>query len=648
MKSWIPLLTAVLCTLWVGSKFRLPAPEKSQHGQATRLASLPVVWQGRLQPLDSVARNALLQIREKQSLYVSAWKGQAGRKAETIPASAWILEMFFAPERADTYPIFRIDNESVKGLLHLPLDKDEATNQDGKHYSWNQISPHLFDLLSEATRASRVEKDLRNAYENAVIDAWDAASLYRQLKATVGPAGSSEELPVAMRNWRIKFEEARIAFEARQRGEDANEKALDWLNEQMNSPLLLQPEKPEGEWLRVAMHLRNLPESDPPHPLITTLHKAGEAYRADDKAAFAAAVDEAHAWSEAHPVYLHADDQEDKDPPRSPLAHALSEVKFNTAEPFYQGMVLSVVAFLFLIASWFSAERLEWSRRTGTAILWVVFGVLTFGICWRMFHEERPPVTNLYSSALLIGWGVVLAGLILEKVYPRAIGAVVAAMATFASLIVAHYLARSGDTMVMLQAVLDTTFWLATHVVIVTLGYAGTFVAGFFGLVYVVISYFDRDEDQSKMLGAMAFGVVCFSVLFSFVGTVLGGLWADQSWGRFWGWDPKENGALLIVLWNALILHARLGGMVKQHGFLKLCIVGNIVTAWSWFGTNMLDIGLHSYGRMDAAYYALIAFCGVNLIVALLGRRWQKPVGDEPELPGPPHGTSGSATVPAQ
>ena len=94
----------------------------------------------------------------------------------------------------------------------------------------------------------------------------------------------------------------------------------------------------------------------------------------------------------------------------------------------------------------------------------------------------------------------------------------------------------------------------------------------------------------------MIYGVVCFATLLSFVGTVLGGIWADQSWGRFWGWDPKENGALLIVIWNALILHARWGGMVKQRGMAVLAVLGNIVTAWSWFGTNLLGVGLHSYG----------------------------------------------------
>ncbi len=132
---------------------------------------------------------------------------------------------------------------------------------------------------------------------------------------------------------------------------------------------------------------------------------------------------------------------------------------------------------------------------------------------------------------------------------------------------------------------------------------------------------------MGKALTRMIYGIVCFATLFSFVGTVLGGIWADQSWGRFWGWDPKENGALIIVLWNALILHARWGGMVKERGIANLAIVGNIVTSWSWFGTNMLGIGLHSYGWTDSAFMWLMVFIGSQLALVALGltprARWR-------------------------
>ena len=125
--------------------------------------------------------------------------------------------------------------------------------------------------------------------------------------------------------------------------------------------------------------------------------------------------------------------------------------------------------------------------------------------------------------------------------------------------------------------------------------------------------------DLGKALAKMVYGVVCFATLFSFVGTVLGGIWADQSWGRFWGWDPKENGALLIVLWNALILHARWGGLVRDRGIMNLAVFGNIVTSFSWFGVNMLGIGLHSYGFMDAAFKWLMIFIGSQVAIIGIG-----------------------------
>jgi ABC-type transport system involved in cytochrome c biogenesis permease subunit len=205
----------------------------------------------------------------------------------------------------------------------------------------------------------------------------------------------------------------------------------------------------------------------------------------------------------------------------------------------------------------------------------------------------------------------------------------------------------------MLQAVLDTNFWLATHVVVVTLGYASTFVAGLLAILYIVLGVFTpmlktklgqrgaagsaatagvtaRAEtkapakqagtfDVGKALTKMVYAIVCFATLFSFTGTVLGGIWADQSWGRFWGWDPKENGALIIVLWNAVLLHARWGGLVRERGFMNMAIFGNIVTAWSWFGVNMLGIGLHSYGFMDAAFKWLMLFISSQLLIIGLG-----------------------------
>lgn len=238
-----------------------------------------------------------------------------------------------------------------------------------------------------------------------------------------------------------------------------------------------------------------------------------------------------------------------------------------------------------------------------------------------MYLQGRPPVTNLYSSAVFIGWVLGILALILEKLYRDGTGTLMTAVGGFLTLILAHNLASGGDTLEMMQAVLDTNFWLATHVTCITIGYSSTFLAGFLGILFILRGVFTAsvDKEEYKKLGRMIYGILCFATLFSFTGTVLGGIWADQSWGRFWGWDTKENGALIIVLWNALILHARWGGLVQQRGIAVMSVFGNVVTSWSWFGVNLLSVGLHSYGFMSGAVFWLVMFVISQLAVMGLG-----------------------------
>jgi cytochrome c-type biogenesis protein CcsB len=248
----------------------------------------------------------------------------------------------------------------------------------------------------------------------------------------------------------------------------------------------------------------------------------------------------------------------------------------------------------------------------------------TIALASRIYISGRPPVVNLYSSAVFIGWACVLGALLLERIYPLGVSNLAAAMIGLMTISIARSLDTS-DTMHVLQAVLDTQFWLSTHVITVTLGYAATFLAGFFGIIALthrIVTKFDAYQSNKRpqqlsavqqVLYRMTYGVVCFGLFFSFVGTVLGGLWGDDSWGRFWGWDPKENGALIIVLWNALVLHARWDRMVDARGFAALAVVGNIVTSWSWFGVNQLGIGLHSYGFTSGVLLTLAATVAVHV-----------------------------------
>ena len=141
--------------------------------------------------------------------------------------------------------------------------------------------------------------------------------------------------------------------------------------------------------------------------------------------------------------------------------------------------------------------------------------------------------------------------------------------------------------------------------------------------------YFLKGENErSEKIRAVVQSIyrcIQVGVVLLAAGTILGGVWADYSWGRFWGWDPKENGAILIVIWNVIILHARWGGMIKEHGMAVLAIGGNMVTTWSWFGTNQLSVGLHAYGfnntLAEACKWTWI-ICGVWMVAGVMPWHW--------------------------
>lgn len=302
------------------------------------------------------------------------------------------------------------------------------------------------------------------------------------------------------------------------------------------------------------------------------------------------------------------------------------EAWFNFVEPFYLAISIYLPIIVLSFVGWLCFGTVL--RNTSLCLLVLAFLLHTAALILRMWISGRPPVTNLYSSAIFIGWGVVLGSFLIELLLKRGIGNLIGAAVGASTLVIAHYLARDeGDTLGVMQAVLDTTFWLATHVVCITLGYVATLVGGCMGIAYCVMALMnpraaginanDKPTDEFKLFGKMVYGVVCFAIFFSLVGTVLGGLWADDSWGRFWGWDPKENGAMMIVLWNAIILHARWGKLVRDYGTAVLAIVGNVVTAWSWFGVNELKAGLHSYGFTEGRLLSMVGFMAVQLALVV-------------------------------
>jgi len=614
-KGFPPLLMIVMA-LWFFGQLQ---PPHDKGFAFSEFGKLPVVFNGRLKPMDSLARNSLLQIREKQTLNTEPWKDWS-ENPKIISATEWLANVMMNPAVADAWPVFRVDNPDLITFLKLP-EKNEEQHQDGKHYSWNQIAPSLDTLDKENERVEKIESASRNAYEHAVIKVHERLELYAQLKNTIQPQD--------VQNWKQELADYEnlipagvAAVRAQQAGQKYDKQTFDqFLAElqrfdfmaSLEPPLIVPPQNSSGDWRRVGTVLLEAAKGKKIDSSVQDYMAMADTFKNENITGFNSAL--ADYRSSLVPNFSRA------------LAKSRAEVFFNQMQPFYNAMVIYVLAGLLAIFSWFNLS--ETLRRSAVWLIVLAFFIHTMGLIYRIVLQGRPPVTNLYSSAIFIGWGAVVLGLVLEKFYKNGIGAVVSAGMAFITLIIAQNLALDGDTMEMMRAVLDTNFWLATHVVVVTLGYASTFVAGFLALIYIVRGVFTKtlDEATGKSLARMVYGIVCFATLFSFVGTVLGGIWADQSWGRFWGWDPKENGALIIVLWNALILHLRWGGMIRERGLICCAIGGNIVTSWSWFGVNMLGIGLHSYGFTDAAFKWLMLFVASQLGFIVLGllpaRMWR-------------------------
>jgi ABC-type transport system involved in cytochrome c biogenesis permease subunit len=615
--SWsllgLPALVAGLFFLTVASSMR-PLKPAANGMDFARFGRLPVADQGRIKPLDSLARNSLQAISNREYVkYEEVEKGPDGEETEkTIKLSAaeWLLDVITGSPRAMEAPIFRIEDPQLIKLFKLE-------NRPGSYrYSIAELRPNIDAFIKQAAAAAATAKDNP---DNLTADQRHVMELDARLKKYLSLVESFgvDRLP------------ALPTEEEFQRDPEAARQKLDMFRltlagmkerlEEMNAPrpLPIKPEKEDAAdkeyWQPFppqAIMSRLLAEltGQEPEPATEAFRGILAAYVEGDGQAFNRQVAE----MEKQVARVK--------PPHWESERVQREALFNSAAPFALGWKIYVVAFLLAIAGWlFRYPPLNWSAFT---LIVLTFVLHTVAIWLRIDISGRPPITNLYSSAVAIGWACALFGIVIEAIFRLGIGNVLAAVSGAATLLIAALLASSGDdTVGVMQAVLDTQFWLATHVVIISLGYAATFVAGLIGFCYILMSVStpNLDSRTAKDLGRMIYGASCFAILFSFVGTVLGGLWADDSWGRFWGWDPKENGALMIVMWNALVLHARWDKMVGDRGLAVLSLGGNIITAWSWFGVNQLGIGLHSYGFTSGVVDWLKTFVAYMLVCVVFG-----------------------------
>jgi ABC-type transport system involved in cytochrome c biogenesis permease subunit len=601
-----------------------------------RAGAIPVSHGGRIMPLDAYARQTLKGISNREALDI----GPAGRSQFTkiferatgsgkeIKAIEWLFMLASNDPEIFDLRMIRIDHTNILSQLKVaPFESHQyALRTLEQDEAWKEHVRKLREKADEAPLKLTVEDkkwlELDNRY-----------SLYMSTWLSFGAIPFPTIPPID----ELQNPESKAVQEFVQRKNALDERAAFVDGNSSLVGLLPRPkgsEPPRGpmqgnagtSWrpFYPALHAAQidllLQKEDAVDPLVIQFSKMIDAYRAKDFAAFNTALDEYFAA-------FHSKAPAEYQPRLVGLDRWLQIAApvGTSAVLYWSAAVLCLLGYIFATGTLHHAAR------------WILLGAVlmhTAALVARVVVTGRPPVINLYSSAVFIGWAVVAFSLILDRLYRNGLPLIVAGITGGLAAMVAWSL-DTDDTMGVLQAVLDTQFWLTTHVITVTLGYAATFLAGFFAVAQLVFQSLPapkselgkaKRKQEVRELYGICYGIICFAILFSFIGTVLGGLWADDSWGRFWGWDPKENGALMIVIWNALVLHARWDAWVRERGFAILAVVGNVVTAWSWFGTNQLGIGLHSYGFTEGVLLTLTGFVALQFLIVVAALVVAKPL----------------------
>jgi ABC-type transport system involved in cytochrome c biogenesis permease subunit len=624
---FLALILAGVLLCGRGARAADPAPSPPQWDKETLrfFATLPLQDEGRVKPLDTYAGVKLLKFHGRRSC--------PDTEGKSLSPIAWFINCVFYPGAANQYKVFRVDNDEViVAIGMLPKKKRD-------YYSYAELLPAREKLLNLGRQFMQKDQQLRSVMENGLMALAMNLREYEEITAYAdfarkrfSLADHKEIAPLfpgqsECRTSDIlrKSPQLFAAFVELKKKSDPSAPELKdfsrFLQEIQETvadatalALFPPPAAAENtEWYSPADMVQVAFSGEPLMANQVSLLALFEdlASSTADPAAFRQQAAAFHKTLTAAAAT------------RGEYGKIGLEVFLYRLQPFYYALVLYVLSFILVACLWMRPSSRALAAASYAAILTPTV-LLAVGITLRCIIRSRPPVTTLYETILFVTVVAVAVSLFMEWANRQRVALSLASvLGVFGMFLANKYEVREGsDTMVSMIAVLDTNFWLATHVTTITIGYAAGLLSGGLAHVFVLGKLFRLRRGDSafyRELTRMVYGSLCFALVFSVVGTVLGGIWANESWGRFWGWDPKENGALMIVLWQLAILHARMDGMLRDYGVNIAAIIGGIVIAFSWFGVNMLGVGLHSYGFAGGAQMALMSFYAFETFVVLLG-----------------------------
>jgi ABC-type transport system involved in cytochrome c biogenesis permease subunit len=277
---------------------------------------------------------------------------------------------------------------------------------------------------------------------------------------------------------------------------------------------------------------------------------------------------------------------------------------------------LYLLAAIVLAAAWQSGNSIAY--KVGWAFVLLGFAFHTYGFGLRMYLTGRPPVSNMYESVIWVSWGAIVFAMLFEWMKKSFFILLSGAVIGVLCLVVADLAPTILDPSLQpLEPVLRSNMWLTVHVLTITLSYSAFFLAwalGNIGLGFILRGQ-KPTADRPRALSDAVYRSIQVGVVLLAAGTILGGVWADYSWGRFWGWDPKETWAFIALLGYLAVLHGRLVGWVKNMGMMVTAVIAFNLVIMAWYGVNyVLGAGLHSYGFGAGGIEYMAGFVILNLI----------------------------------
>lgn len=577
------LLTLTLLTLPLAAQ-AADDPRASIDWNAWR--ALPVQDGGRQKPFDTLAWESLRMISNRSSMvdadtgrklnpiavYLTMlfeWQGwnagQARPSDDMNTVSAYFLG--HQPDRWDRSGLLLVDSYEVRNLLGIPPTEKYAAPL--------------------ALRDAQIV-DPRTGKLTAFL-AWAQSNSQKKPK---------ELLPVE------------------QKGLELAERFWSYLNHRMGRQweLLPMPQSAQQHWLSAAQLVQTdwndqLDPSGAFRKAKTQFQKMRAAFLANQPAEFNEAAAAFRATLETDGPRLGAyPDQSTID----------LEVSYNRWVPFRFAWALSLLALLILFVGVSTPWRVLYPLSLAVFSASLVVMLVGFGM--RMAISGRAPVTNMYESVACVGAGAALFGLIFEIIFRKRYILAAAATLTTVILILADNCPVVLDPSLRpLQPVLRSNFWLATHVITITLSYAAFALA--LGISNITLGFYLFGAGRSEtvpLLSRFNYHALQLGVALLAPGIILGGVWAAYSWGRFWGWDPKETWALIALLGYLAVLHIRYLNWVSHLGLAAISVICFSLVVMAWYGVNfVLGVGLHSYGfgANDGQMYVAIVLAAQLLFV---------------------------------